>query len=233
MQKQKTLVSWSTGKDAAWTCLQLAQDPTIEIVGIFCSVNAQYQRTAVHSVRIELLQRQAAAMNLPLDIIEIPYPCSNVEYEAIMDAFVAKAKLRDVVNFAYGDLFLADIKNYRVNNLVGSGINAIFPLWQLETALLAKDMIAGGQQAIVTCVDPRRLSVDYVGKVFDSAFIASLPEGIDPCGENGEFHTFVFDSPLFSDPIHIKTGELNSEGHYTWIDLDLDLDLDRKELESI
>lgn len=221
MKKQKTLVSWSTGKDAAWTCLQLANDPAIEIVGIFCSVNAQYQRTAVHSVRIELLQRQAAAMNLPLDIIEIPYPCSNIEYEAIMDAFVEKAKQREVVNFAYGDLFLADIKNYRVNNLKGTGIEAIFPLWELDTQQLANDMLAGGQKAIVTCVDPRRLSADYVGKVFDDTFIASLPEGIDPCGENGEFHTFVFDSPLFSEAIDIKTGELNSEGHYTWIDLEL------------
>ncbi|EDM65631.1 MAG: ATP-binding protein [Moritella sp.] len=221
MKKQKTLVSWSTGKDAAWTCLQLANDPAIEIVGIFCSVNAQYQRTAVHSVRIELLQRQAAAMNLPLDIIEIPYPCSNIEYEAIMDAFVEKAKQREVVNFAYGDLFLADIKNYRVNNLKGTGIEAIFPLWELDTQQLANDMLAGGQKAIVTCVDPRRLSADYVGKVFDDAFIASLPEGIDPCGENGEFHTFVFDSPLFSEAIDIKTGELNSEGHYTWTDLEL------------
>jgi len=222
MKKQKTLVSWSTGKDAAWTCLQLVNDPTIEIVGIFCSVNAQYQRTAVHSVRIELLQRQADAMNLPLDIIEIPYPCSNIEYEAIMDAFVEKAKQREVVNFAYGDLFLADIKNYRVNNLVGTGIKAIFPLWELDTQQLANDMLAGGQKAIVTCVDPRRLSDDYVGKIFDSAFIASLPEGIDPCGENGEFHTFVFDSPLFSETVDIKTGELNSEGHYTWVDLELD-----------
>ena len=221
MKKKKTLISWSTGKDAAWTCLQLSQDPTIEIVGIFCSVNAQYQRTAVHSVRIELLQRQAAAMNLPLDIIEIPYPCSNIEYEAIMDAFVEKAKQREVVNFAYGDLFLADIKNYRVNNLVGTGIDAIFPLWELDTQQLANDMLAGGQKAIVTCVDPRRLSADYVGQAFDEAFIASLPEGIDPCGENGEFHTFVFDSPLFSNAIDIKTGNINSEGHYTWIDLEL------------
>nr|WP_075519043.1 ATP-binding protein [Moritella viscosa]SHO17686.1 Putative uncharacterized protein [Moritella viscosa] len=221
MKKQKTLVSWSTGKDAAWTCLQLANDPSIEIAGIFCSVNAQYQRTAVHSVRIELLQRQAAAMNLPLDIIEIPYPCSNLEYEAIMDAFVEKSKQREVVNFAYGDLFLADIKNYRVNNLVGTGIEAIFPLWELDTQQLAHDMLAGGQKAIVTCVDPRRLSAGYVGKVFDEAFIASLPEGIDPCGENGEFHTFVFESPLFSDIIHIETGNINSEGHYTWIDLEL------------
>jgi uncharacterized protein (TIGR00290 family) len=221
MKKQKTLVSWSTGKDAAWTCLQLANDPSIEIVGIFCSVNAQYQRTAVHSVRIELLQRQAAAMNLPLDIIEIPYPCSNIEYEAIMDAFVERAKQREVVNFAYGDLFLADIKNYRVNNLVDTGIEAIFPLWELDTQQLANDMLAGGQKAIVTCVDPRRLSTDFVGKVFDEAFIASLREGIDPCGENGEFHTFVFDSPLFSDAIEIKTSNVNSEGHYTWIDLEL------------
>lgn len=221
MQKQKTLVSWSTGKDAAWTCLQLAQDPAIEIVGLFCSVNARYQRTAVHSVRIELLKQQAAAMNLPLDIIEIPYPCSNVEYEAIMDAFVEKAKQREVVNFAYGDLFLADIRNYRVNNLKGTGIDAIFPLWELDTQQLANDMLAGGQKAIVTCVDPRRLSADYVGKIFDRAFIASLPKGIDPCGENGEFHTFVFDSPLFSKAIDIKTSEINSEGHYTWIDLEL------------
>jgi len=222
MEKQKTLISWSSGKDAAWTCLQLANDPTIEIVGIFCSVNAQYQRTAVHSVRIELLERQAAAMNLPLDIIEIPYPCSNIEYEAIMDAFVEKAKQREVVNFAYGDLFLTDIKNYRVNNLVGTGINAIFPLWDLDTQQLANDMLDGGQKAIVTCIDPRRLSIDCVGKIFDSEFIASLPEGIDPCGENGEFHTFVFDSPLFSKAINIKTGELNDEGHYTWIDLEID-----------
>ena len=221
MKKKKTLVSWSTGKDAAWTYLQLAADPEIEVVGLFCSVNAQYQRTAVHSVRIELLQRQADAMNLPLDIIEIPYPCSNLEYEAIMDAFVEKAKQRGVVNFAYGDLFLTDIKNYRVNNLVNTGIEAIFPLWELDTQQLAIDMLAGGQKAIVTCVDPRRLSADYVGKMFDSEFIASLPKGIDPCGENGEFHTFVFDSPLFSEAIDIKTGNINSEGHYTWVDLEL------------
>ena len=221
MEKKKTLLSWSTGKDAAWTCLQLMQDPTIEVVGIFCSVNAQYQRTAVHSVRIELLKQQAAAMNLPLDIIEIPYPCSNVEYEAIMDAFVEQAKQRGIVNFAYGDLFLADIKNYRENNLKGSGIDATFPLWELDTQQLACDMLAGGQKAIVTCVDPRRLSADFVGQVFDEAFLDKLPDDVDPCGENGEFHTFVFDSPLFSETIDIKTGNINSEGRYTWIDLEL------------
>ena len=221
MEKQKTLVSWSTGKDAAWMCLQLANDSTIEIVGIFCAINAQYQRTAVHSVRIELLKRQAAAMNLPLDIIEIPYPCNNGEYKTRMDAFFEIAKQREVVNIAYGDLFLADIRDYRVNSLAGTGITPIFPLWERPTRQLASDMIAGKQKAIITCVDPRRLSTDFVGKVFDEAFIASLPEGIDPCGENGEFHSFVFDSPLFSKALDIKTGELNSEGHYTWIDVDL------------
>ena len=221
MEKQKTLVSWSTGKDAAWTCLQLVQDPTIEIVGIFCAINPQYQRTAVHSVRLELLQRQAAAMNLPLDIIEIPYPCNNGEYKTQMDAFFQIAKQRGVVNIAYGDLFLADIRNYRIDSLADTGITALFPLWALPTKQLANDMITGGQKAIITCVDPRRLSADFVGKVFDEAFIASLPEDIDPCGENGEFHSFVFDSPLFTAAIDVISGELNSEGHYTWIDLDL------------
>lgn len=221
MEKQKTLVSWSTGKDAAWTCWQLANDPTIEIVGIFCAINDEYQRTAVHSVRLELLERQATAMNLPLDIISIPSPCSNVEYQAKMDAFFASAKQRGVDSIAYGDLFLADIRDYRINSLAGTGINALFPLWEQDTQKLATEMIAGSQKAIVTCVDPRRLSTDFVGKVFDQAFIRSLPEGIDPCGENGEFHSFVFDSPLFAEAIDIKTGALNSEGHYTWVDLTL------------
>ena len=221
MHKRKTLMSWSTGKDAAWACNLLSQDPNIELVGLFCTINAQLQRTAVHAVRIELLQQQAAALGLPLQIVEIPYPCCNDDYNTIMAKFISQARSADIECFAYGDLLLADVRQYRIDQLHNTGIEAIFPLWQMDTRQLAGVMIDGGQRAIVTCVDPRRLPERYIGKVFDHEFIASLPAEIDPCGENGEFHTFVYASPLFTQAIDISCGDINRQGHYTWVDLTL------------
>src|ERR1700687_3397670 len=202
----KTLLSWSTGKDSAWSLHVLRRTPGIEVAGLFTTVNAAFDRVAMHAVRCALLEAQAAAAGLPLHVIEIPWPCPNEGYEARMGAFVAEQMARGVVAMAFGDLFLEDIRAYREQKLAGTGIAPLFPLWGRDTAVLAEEMIAGGLEAHRTCVDPRKLPAHFAGRVFDRALLAELPEGVDPCGENGEFHTCVSAGPMFSAPIAVRAG---------------------------
>lgn len=201
---KKTLISWSTGKDSAWALYQLQNQPDFEIVGLFCTINKEFSRTVMHAVRIELLQMQANAIGLPLDIIEIPYPCSNAEYETIMQRFVDDAKNDNIECFAFGDLFLEDIRAYRIEKLRGTGITAVFPLWNQATDRLSKEMIDGGIKAVITCIDPRKLAKNFVGQTYNQTFLNALPDEVDPCGENGEFHSFVFDAPMFKEQIDIS-----------------------------
>jgi uncharacterized protein (TIGR00290 family) len=215
----KTLLSWSTGKDSAWSLHVLRRMPDIEVVGLFTTVNAAFDRVAMHAVRRKLLEAQAAAAGLPLSVIEIPWPCPNEAYEAAMGAFVAEQKAQGVAAMAFGDLFLEDIRAYRVAKLAGSGIEPIFPVWGKETGALAREMIAGGLKARLTCVDPRKLPASFAGRAFDADLLADLPDGIDPCGENGEFHTCVFAGPMFEHEIDMQLGEVQERDGFVFADL--------------
>jgi uncharacterized protein (TIGR00290 family) len=215
----KTLLSWSTGKDSAWSLYVLRQTPGIEVAGLFTTVNAAFDRVAMHAVRRALLEAQAAAAGLPLHVIEIPWPCPNEAYEARMGAFVAEQTARGVEAMAFGDLFLEDIRAYREAKLANSGIAPLFPLWGRDTAALAEEMIAGGLKAHLTCVDPKKLPAHFAGRAFDRALLAELPAGVDPCGENGEFHTFVYDAPVFSHPIEVRSGEVVERDRFVFADL--------------
>jgi len=216
----KTLVSWSTGKDSAWMLRRLEDEGEHDIAGLFCTINEAFARTAMHAVRLELLRAQAARLDLPLDIIEIPHQCSNAEYEAIMGDFVEMVRKRDVESFAFGDLFLEDIRDYRVRHLNGTGIKPVFPLWREPTDALAREMVNGGLEAVVTCVDPKQLAPAFVGREFDAAFLDALPTGVDPCGENGEFHTFVYAGPRFARTVAFAPGQRHVSGkRFHFLDL--------------
>ena len=217
--KKKVLMSWSSGKDSAWALYKLQQDPTVEIIGLFSTVNSEFDRVAMHGVRVELLKRQAESIGLPIELIEIPYPCSNEEYEKVMSAFVEQAKAKDIECFAFGDLYLEDIRQYRVDKLQNTGIDPIFPVWGIPTETLSKDMIASGLRTIITCIDPRKISKEFAGREYSKDFISDLPDGVDPCGENGEFHSFVFDGPMFSKSIDIKVGEVVQRDGFIFADV--------------
>lgn len=216
--KKPTMLSWSSGKDSAWALHQLQQDPTIELRGLFCTVNQEFSRVAMHGVRLELLLQQAQAVGLPLETIEIPWPCSNDAYAAIMTDFVAKAKQAGITHFAFGDLFLQDIRRYREEKLAGSGIEALFPLWNSNTPELAQAMIAGGLRTVITCLDPKRMPEALAGHEFNQAFLDALPKGVDPCGENGEFHSFAFDGPMFHTPVALQAGEVVTRDGFVFAD---------------
>jgi uncharacterized protein (TIGR00290 family) len=216
----KVMLSWSSGKDSAWTLHVLKQDPAVEVVGLMTTVNAVYQRVAMHAVRRVLLEAQARAAGLPLTVVDLPYPCDNETYEKIMGGAVERARDDGVEAFAFGDLFLEDVRAYRERMLDGTGFDILFPLWgKVEnTAGLARTMQAGGLRACVTCVDPRKLSRDFAGRAWDADFVADLPEGVDPCGENGEFHTLVHDGPMFNEPVALRPGEVVEREGFVFAD---------------
>jgi uncharacterized protein (TIGR00290 family) len=215
----KTLVSWSTGKDSAWMLHVLRQRPDVTVAGLVTTINAQFDRVAMHGVRRALLQAQAEAAGLPLHVLPIPYPCPNEVYEEIMGAFIAEQAAQGVEAMAFGDLFLEDIRRYREAKLAGTGITPLFPVWGIGTAKLARDMIAGGLVAHITCLDPRKLSPEFAGRRFDAALLAELPPGIDPCGENGEFHTFASAGPMFRRAIAVTTGDVVNRDGFVFCDL--------------
>jgi len=212
-------MSWSSGKDSAWALHQLRQDPDIDLAGLFCTVNSAFDRVAMHGVRVELLQKQAESVGLPLEIIEIPDSCSNAEYEEIMGRFVERAIRHDIGFFAFGDLFLEDVRNYREEKLRNSGIKALFPIWGIPTDELSREMITGGLRTVITCINPDQMPKEFVGREFDQSFLDSLPEAVDPCGEHGEFHSFVFDGPMFARPIDIMLGETIQRGDFVFADV--------------
>ncbi|MCV6636328.1 ATP-binding protein [Candidatus Albibeggiatoa sp. nov. NOAA] len=212
-------MSWSSGKDSAWALYQLLHNPEFEVVGLFCTINKKFNRVAMHSVRVALLKQQAAQIGLPLHIIELPFPCSNVDYEAIMGDFVAQVQRDEIDCFAFGDLFLEDIRQYREDKLQGTGIEPIFPIWGMPTDELSYQMIDVGLKAITTCVDPKQAPEHLIGQIFDKQFLQSLPDGVDPCGENGEFHSFVFDAPMFKQPIDITVGEIVHRDGFIFADV--------------
>jgi len=219
MNPKKTLLSWSSGKDSAWALHVLRGRSDVEVVGLMTTVNQMHQRVAIHAVRVALLQRQAEATGLPLHVIDLPSPCTNAQYEQAMAGFVAESKQRGIECMAFGDLFLADIKEYREAKLSGTGIMPLFPLWQMPTDKLAREMIRSGLRAVITCVDPRQLPIGFAGREFNEQFLADLPAGIDPCGERGEFHTFAFAGPMFGAQVHIEVGELVERDGFGYADV--------------
>jgi len=217
--KKKTLVSWSSGKDSAWMVHVLQQQADIALAGILTTVNEKYQRVAMHAVRVELLQAQADALGLPLWKVPIPSPCPNDVYERAMREAVARAVAEGFTHMAFGDLFLEDIRRYREEKLAGTGLTPIFPLFGVDTAKLAREMVAGGLKARLTCVNPRVLDAAFAGRDFDAALLDELPASIDPCGERGEFHSFVYAGPMFSTPIAIKPGEIVERDGFVFADV--------------
>jgi uncharacterized protein (TIGR00290 family) len=218
----KILISWSTGKDSAWMLHSINQEYPNRAAGLLTTTNEAFDRVAMHAVRRELLEAQAEAARLPLHVVPLPWPCSNAQYESIMktaiDGFVADG----FTHVAFGDLFLEDVRRYREDRLAGSGLEPLFPIWKTKpTSDLARDMIEGGLQARLTCIDPRKLDRSFAGRTFDAQLLADLPEGIDPCGENGEFHSFAFDGPMFHHPIAVEPGEIVERDNFVFADLAL------------
>ena len=216
---KKTWLSWSSGKDSAWALHVLRGQTGVEVTGLFCTVNREFDRVAMHAVRAELLRRQAERVGLPVRIIPIPNPCSNAEYDEIMSGFVAEARREGIECFAFGDLYLEDIRRYREERLAGTGIAPIFPLWGRPTGELSRAMVNGGLRARITCVDPARLGAEFAGREYDQSFLGAIPETVDPCGENGEFHTFAFDGPMFAGPVDVVVGDTVSRDGFVFTDL--------------
>jgi uncharacterized protein (TIGR00290 family) len=205
--KKKVLLSWSSGKDSAWTLHVLRQQNVYEIVGLITTINSAFDRAAMHGTQRVLVEMQAAAAGLPLITVPLPWPCSNADYESAMKRVCDQARADGVSAIAFGDLFLADIRAYREQQLTDTGLQPLFPLWQIPTCELARTMVRSGLRAKLVCVDPKTLRPEFTGRDFDKKLLADLPPHVDPCGENGEFHTFVHAGPMFDYEIPVVTGE--------------------------
>jgi len=217
--RPRALLCWSSGKDSAWTLHVLRQRHDVEVVGLLTTINQAYERVAMHAVRVALLEAQADAVGLPLWQVPIPSPCSNQEYEAAMGKAIQRALDAGITAMAFGDLFLEDVRRYRETQLAGTGLTPIFPIWSLPTDALARDMVAAGLRARLTCVDPKQLAASFAGRDFDAALLDELPAGVDPCGERGEFHTFAYDGPMFRHPVPVRTGEIVTRDGFVFADL--------------
>ncbi len=216
---KRVALSWSSGKDSAWSLHLLRQDPGVEVVALVTTLNEQFDRVAMHAVRRELLELQAESVGVPLWTVPLPWPCSNEEYEARMRDLCSRAISAGVEAMAFGDLFLADIRAYREKQLAGTGLEPLFPVWQIPTAELAWTMVASGLRAKITCVDPKVLAAGFAGRDFDAQLLADLPPGIDPCGENGEFHSFVYDGPGFRQPLAVTVVETLERDGFVFADV--------------
>jgi uncharacterized protein (TIGR00290 family) len=218
--RPRVVVSWSTGKDAAWALHQLRRAGTVDVVGLFTSVVPTFGRVSMHGVRAELARAQADASGLPLIECDLPWPCSNEEYERrTVETLVRIRRAWDATHVAFGDLFLADVRAYRERLLATGDLTPLFPLWGRTTSALAAEMVASGVRAHVVCVDPTRLDRSLAGRVIDAAFLAALPSDVDPCGERGEFHTFVSDGPMFARPVSVAAGEVAERDGFVYADL--------------
>lgn len=215
---EKAWLSWSSGKDSAWALQVLREQQDVELVGLLTTINQHFDRVAMHAVRSELLRDQADAVGLPLLEVPIPWPCSNEQYEAAMTRALEHVRNSGASAMAFGDLFLEDIRAYRVEKLKGTGIRPLFPLWGKPTRELAGAMIDGGLQARLTCVDPRCMPRELVGRAFDAELLRGLPEAVDPCGERGEFHTFAHGGPMFRRPVAIEAGEIVERDGFVFAD---------------
>ncbi len=219
MRTQKTLLSWSSGKDSAWALHTLQANPSIEVAGLLTTLNESAERVAMHGVRRELLRAQGRAAGLPVIEIDLPEGCTDEQYQERMGTALQRAKADGVEAIAYGDLFLEDVRDYRIKLMQGTDLEPLFPIWGQPTRDLSRRMTTAGLSAILSCVDPAQLDPSFVGRTYDAALLADLPEGVDPCGENGEFHTFVTAGPMFTDAIEVATGESVLRGGFQFIDI--------------
>jgi uncharacterized protein (TIGR00290 family) len=215
----RAIVSWSSGKDSAFALLEARRLGLADIVGVLTTVTEVYDRVSMHGVRNALLDRQVAALGLPCVKVLLPTPCSNEEYEARMEVAIERIRADGVRHIVFGDLFLEDIRAWREARLSAAAMVGMFPLWRRNTRALAEDMIACGFTAHLVSVDPRKLDRSFAGRTFDRTLLASLPPGVDPCGENGEFHTFVSAGPMFSAPIAVKAGPVVERDGFIFADV--------------
>lgn len=219
--KPKALIAWSTGKDSAWALYRARIADEYEIIGALTTITENFNRVSMHGVRLEILQAQLTAARLPFTPVMIPFPCPNDVYEARMGEAIGAARARGVTKIIFGDLFLEDIRFYREEKLRGTGIEAVFPLWKIPTNQLAREMIAAGLQARVVTLDPTKVPREFAGAAFNEELLAMLPSGVDPCAENGEFHTCVVGGPMFDKNIEVTTGEVVERDGFVFADLTL------------
>ena len=219
MTPPKAVLSWSTGKDCAFALIEAQRQGLAEVVALLATTNEAFGRVAMHGTRNALLRAQAEALGLPLIEVPLPWPCSNAEYEARMEAALSRVAALGATRMIFGDLFLEDVRAYREAKLAGTGIAPLFPLWGRPTAALAREMIASGIEACLVTVDPAKLDPGFAGRRFDEILLAELPEGVDPCGENGEFHTAVLGHPMFSRAIDAEPGETVTHDGFVYADL--------------
>jgi uncharacterized protein (TIGR00290 family) len=211
-------LAWSGGKDAAWALHVLRQDRNVEIAGLFTTIDEKSERVPIHEVPVRLLQAQADSIGVPLHRIPIPSPCTNAVYEQRLNDFLKGQS--GLTHLAFGDLFLDDIRRYRERQFCGSGLELLFPLWGSRTDVLAREMTTRGLRAWITSVDTRQAPREWAGRMFDEAFVAEMPPGIDPCGENGEFHTFVFDGPMLGMRVEVRPGKKALSGPFMHCELE-------------
>lgn len=217
----KILLSWSSGKDSAWALHLLNTRRPGAVGALLTTVNESVDRVAMHGVRRDVLEAQARAAALPLRVVSLPDPCSNDEYEARMRVAVQQAVADGFTHAAFGDLYLEDVRRYRERQLAGSGLKPLFPAWGIPTDRLARDMMSAGLRAKLACVDTRVLGPSFAGRDYNATMLMDLPRGVDPCGENGEFHTCVSDGPMFNGPVRIRVGKLEKRDPFAWADLQL------------
>lgn len=217
--RKRILLSWSSGKDSAWSLHLLRQRGLYEIAGLVTTINSAFDRVAMHSSRRALVEMQADAAGLPLITVPLPWPCSNADYERAMKSVCDRAVADGVQAIAFGDLFLEDIRAYREKQLQDTALEPLFPLWLLPTDALAREMIRSGLRAKLVCIDPKKLAPEFVGREFDEQLIKDFPPGVDPCGENGEFHSFVYAGPMFSREIPVSVGERVQRDGFWYADL--------------
>ncbi|MFY9689268.1 MAG: hypothetical protein WA369_04030 [Candidatus Acidiferrales bacterium] len=217
--RPKAWLAWSSGKDSAWTLHVVRERGELDVVALLTTVNRTHNRVAMHAVRESLLEAQAEAAGLPLVVVPISWPCPNEEYERAMAAAMNRARAEGVTHMIFGDLFLEDVRRYREENLAKCGITPVFPLWGIPTRQLAGEMIASGLRSYLTCIDPRKLDKSFAGREWNAALLAELPRAADPCGENGEFHTFACAGPMFRAPIPVRPGKIVERDGFVFADL--------------
>jgi uncharacterized protein (TIGR00290 family) len=216
---KRILLSWSSGKDAAWSLHVLRQRGEYEVVGLLTTFNEEADRVAMHAVRRELVEQQAAATGLPLWVVPLPWPCSNEQYELLMAQACAKAVREGITGIAFGDLFLEDVRAYREKQMKGTGLEPIFPVWGMPTSSLAQEMIAAGVRAKLTCIDSAKLDRRFAGSEFDAELLSTLPAEVDPCGERGEFHSFVYAGPMLNGELPVSVGGTVVRDQFVFADL--------------
>jgi len=216
---KRTLLSWSSGKDSAWALHLLRQKNEYEIVGLLTTFNRAADRVAMHGVRRSLVRAQAEAAGIPLWEVDLPWPCSNEDYESAMKQACDNAVQSGIECVAFGDLFLTDIREYREKQLRNTGLQPIFPVWGFPTRELAQEMISSGLRARLACIDTKQISGDFAGREFDAQLLSELPASADPCGENGEFHSFVYSGPMFEHPLAVDVGEVIIREQFAYADL--------------